>query len=102
MKIPNVVRECISEVEARGMESLGIYRMSGKVEEVTLVKESFNSGQDPKLDNFHDINAITGALKCFLRSLPTPLIHGNCYTNLMEAVKSRKNPTVYIGQLKLF
>lgn len=65
MKIPNVVRECISEVEARGkeytpplikrldlpfltislgMESLGIYRMSGKVEEISSVKESFNSG----------------------------------------------------------
>ena len=27
-----------------GLESLGIYRMSGKVEEITLVKESFNSG----------------------------------------------------------
>lgn len=65
MKIPNVVRECIAEVEARGMyrtklnplnctypihssslgiESLGIYRMSGKVEDISLVKESFNSG----------------------------------------------------------
>ena len=66
MKIPNVVRECITEVEARGKElfmltfklkdllvcvlissgteSLGVYRMSGKVEEISLVKESFNSG----------------------------------------------------------
>ena len=73
------------------MDSLGIYRMSGKVEEITLVKDSFNSGHDPKLNNFQDINAITGALKSFLRSLPTPLIHGECYTNLMEEVKSSKN-----------
>ena len=73
------------------MDSLGIYRMSGKVEEITLVKESFNSGHDPKLSNFQDINAVTGALKSFLRSLPTPLIHGVCYTNLMDEVKSSEN-----------
>lgn len=45
-------------------------------------------GQDPKLSTFQDINAITGALKSFLRSLPTPLIHGDCYTDLMDEVKS--------------
>lgn len=48
-------------------------------------------GQDPKLSNVQDINAVTGALKSFLRSLPTPLINGDCYTNLMEQVKSSKN-----------
>ena len=86
--------------------------MSGKVEEISLVKERFNSGmhktwkahrnssngklstctgQDPKLNDIQDINAITGALKSFLRSLPTPLIHGECYTDLMEEVRSSKN-----------
>lgn len=81
------------------MDSLGIYRMSGKVEEITLVKESFNSGHDPKLSNFQDINAVTGALKSFLRSLPTPLIHGDSYTNLMDEVKSSKNTnnTIQLG-----
>lgn len=90
--------------------------MSGKVEEISLVKESFNSGthtkshtvetvltccllpcagQTPMLSNFQDINAITGALKCFLRSLPTPLIHGECYNDLMEQVKSSKNIRIH-------
>ena len=47
------------------------------------------------LGNFQDINAITGALKSFLRTLPTPLIHGDCYNNLMEQVKSSKNIRIH-------
>ncbi|XP_065882787.1 N-chimaerin-like isoform X2 [Dysidea avara] len=88
MKIPNVIRECVSQVESRGMDSLGIYRMSGKQEEISTIKDSFNSGHDPKLNNVQDINAITGAMKSFLRLLPTPLINGESYTHLMEEARS--------------
>ena len=110
MKIPNVIRECVSQVESRGMDSLGIYRMSGKQEEISTIKDSFNSGMknntktlqhtftwctlfvghDPKLNNVQDINAITGAMKSFLRLLPTPLINGESYTHLMEEARSSK------------
>lgn len=44
MKIPNVIRECVCQVESRGMDSLGIYRMSGKQEEISTIKDSYNSG----------------------------------------------------------
>jgi len=44
MKIPNVIRECVSQVESRGMDSLGIYRMSGKQEEINSIKDNYNSG----------------------------------------------------------
>lgn len=55
-----------------------------------LINNTVCVGQDPKLGSVQDINAITGALKSFLRSLPTPLIHGGCYTDLLEQVKSSK------------
>jgi len=44
MKIPNVIRECVCQVEARGIESIGIYRVSGKQEEIVAIKDSYNSG----------------------------------------------------------
>ena len=45
MGIPNIVRKCIAEVERRGMDEVGIYRVSGVASEIKTLKEAFDTGK---------------------------------------------------------
>lgn len=41
---PFVVTKCVAEVEARGLTSEGIYRLSGFAEEIDAIKMAFDKG----------------------------------------------------------
>ena len=38
-----MVRKCIAEVEKRGIEEVGIYRVSGVASEIQALKEAFDT-----------------------------------------------------------
>ena len=42
--LPRVVRMCIEEVEARGLNSVGIYRLSGPASSIQRYRAAFNCG----------------------------------------------------------
>lgn len=42
--LPFVVTKCVAEVEARGLTSEGIYRLSGFAEEIEAIKMAFDKG----------------------------------------------------------
>lgn len=42
--LPFVVRKCVNEIEARGMDSEGIYRVSGFADEIEALKMAFDKG----------------------------------------------------------
>lgn len=92
--VPGIVKRCIAEVEARGMDVEGIYRKSGGNSQVTTVKEGFEREpssfdvSDPDLD----IHAITSGLKQYFRKLPTPLITYDVYDSLIELTKIAEGP----------
>ena len=44
--IPSIVRKCVAEVERRGMNEVGIYRVSGVASEIQELKASFDAGND--------------------------------------------------------
>lgn len=44
-KIPFVVKKCVEEVEARGLTTEGIYRLSGFADEVDAIKLAFDKGK---------------------------------------------------------
>lgn len=48
--VPHVVQRCVEEVERRGMEEVGIYRISGTSSEINTLKAAFNSSK-----NKHDV-----------------------------------------------
>ncbi|MCJ1309262.1 Rho-type gtpase-activating protein [Agyrium rufum] len=85
--IPNIITRCIREVEARGMNHEGIYRKSGGNSQIQQIKDGFEKSpttfdiSDPDLD----INAVTSALKQYLRKLPTPLITYHVYDLLLSS-----------------
>lgn len=92
-QIPFVVRQCVEEVEARGMLQEGIYRVSGFADEIEALKMTLDRNgerSDMSETTFSNINVIAGTLKLYLRLLPVPLINYDAYPVFIESTsKSR-------------
>lgn len=43
--LPFVVKKCVNEIESRGMDSEGIYRVSGFADEIEALKLAFDKGK---------------------------------------------------------
>lgn len=43
--IPHIVSLCTREVEARGLQSVGIYRLSGPASTIQKYKQAFNNSK---------------------------------------------------------
>lgn len=77
-KIPNLIRKCVEEINARGLETTGIYRICGNAAKKKALRAQFdNDSSNVNLnstENPVDVNIITGLLKDYLRELPQPLL----------------------------
>lgn len=74
--IPMVVVACVSEIEKRGLDEQGLYRMSGSVEECRRLRASADDNDTIMfLDQLRrcDVHAVCGLLKRFLEQLPEPI-----------------------------
>ncbi|XP_041475470.1 rho GTPase-activating protein 100F-like isoform X1 [Lytechinus variegatus] len=75
--IPILVQKCIHEIEVRGINVIGIYRVCGSAKKKKKLHDEFETASalvDLSYDNYPDINIITGVLKDYLRELPDPLM----------------------------
>jgi len=113
--IPLIVTRCLIEVEKRGLEVEGIYRISGGNSAIVAIENAFsNLGQDPddkqllKLNDLlecGDIHAVTSALKRYLRKLPDPVIPISHYdefiriAHLQQQQQSQQNKEARIDAL---
>ncbi|XP_066497249.1 rho GTPase-activating protein 15 [Hoplias malabaricus] len=90
--VPKFVRMCVEEVEKRGLEADGIYRVSGNLS--TIQKLRFIVDQEEELNlgdsQWEDIHVITGALKLFFRELPEPLFPFRFFDSFVEAIKIKE------------
>ncbi|OBA23157.1 RhoGAP-domain-containing protein [Metschnikowia bicuspidata var. bicuspidata NRRL YB-4993] len=84
-KVPLIITKCIEEVEKRGLDMEGIYRLSGGNTAISAIEHAFagistngvqEKKQMAKLNEVlsGDINAVTSAFKRYLRKLPDPLV----------------------------
>ncbi|XP_005929758.1 rho GTPase-activating protein 15 isoform X1 [Pundamilia nyererei] len=105
--VPRFVRLCTEAVERRGLETDGIYRVSGNLAVIQKLRFLVNHEravttdgrymfpaelvQEEKLNldesEWEDIHVITGALKLFFRELPEPLVPYGFFTDIVETVK---------------
>ncbi|KAL3087161.1 hypothetical protein niasHS_005400 [Heterodera schachtii] len=84
--VPPVVVQCVNEVERRGLNVEGIYRVSGSHERMDRLRQQFDMNQrqfDPDLKE-EDIHDVAGLLKLYLRLLPLQLIPFSIYTMLLN------------------
>ncbi|KAF7709914.1 rho GTPase-activating protein 15 [Silurus meridionalis] len=91
--VPKFVQLCVKEVEKRGLDVDGIYRVSGNL--ATVQKLRFLVDQEEELDlgdsQWEDVHVITGALKMFFRELPEPLFPFRFFEMFVEAIKNREH-----------
>ncbi|XP_039474177.1 active breakpoint cluster region-related protein isoform X2 [Oreochromis aureus] len=87
-KVPYIVRQCIEEVEKRGIDEVGIYRISGVATDIQALKSAFDTNTKDILVMLSDmdINAIAGTLKLYFRELPEPLLTDRLYPAFMEGI----------------
>ncbi|CAN9509623.1 unnamed protein product [Ophioblennius macclurei] len=89
--VPHVVRCCVEEVERRGMEEVGIYRISGTTSDISALKATFNSSLRDAVTQLRgsEVNAVSGVLKLFFRELPEPLVPTELFQSLTQAVEKQ-------------
>ncbi|XP_055682573.1 rac GTPase-activating protein 1 [Lutzomyia longipalpis] len=97
--VPPLIVYCVSEIEARGLTEVGIYRVSGSEKEVKALKEKFLRGKGvPQINNV-DVHVLCGTVKDFLRSLPEPLMPRAQWNDFCNAIQ---NPSPERAQRELF
>ncbi|KAF9417389.1 hypothetical protein HW555_005486 [Spodoptera exigua] len=88
--LPFVVKKCVNEIEDRGMDSEGIYRVSGFADEIEALKLAFDrDGEAADLSVYSNINVVAGTLKLYLRLLPVPLITYEVHPKLVQAIQMK-------------
>ncbi|XP_034810434.2 N-chimaerin isoform X2 [Pan paniscus] len=104
-KRPMVVDMCIREIESRGLNSEGLYRVSGfsdLIEDVKMAFDRDGEKADISVNMYEDINIITGALKLYFRDLPIPLITYDAYPKFIESANpSRPSSNAICSSLDL-
>nr|XP_023646797.1 SLIT-ROBO Rho GTPase-activating protein 3 isoform X2 [Paramormyrops kingsleyae] len=87
--IPLVVESCIRYINLYGLQQQGIFRVPGSQVEVNDIKNSFERGEDPLIDdqNDHDINSVAGVLKLYFRGLENPLFPKERFLDLISTIK---------------
>ncbi|XP_054837108.1 rho GTPase-activating protein SYDE2 [Eublepharis macularius] len=93
LMVPLLMKKCIVEIEKRGFQVVGLYRLCGSAAVKKELREAFE--KDSKAvalceTQYPDINVITGVLKDYLRELPSPLITKQLYDAVLDAMV--KNP----------
>ncbi|XP_075567440.1 rho GTPase-activating protein SYDE2 [Pelecanus crispus] len=93
LMVPLLMQKCILEIEKRGCQVVGLYRLCGSAAVKKELREAFE--RDSKAvtlceSQYPDINVITGVLKDYLRELPSPLITKQLYEAVLDAMV--KNP----------
>ncbi|KAK5106453.1 Rho GTPase-activating protein [Lithohypha guttulata] len=90
--VPAIVFQCIQAVDTFGLNTEGIYRISGSAPTVTQLKSEFDHDSslvkltEPASFN-NDIASVATLLKNFLRDLPDALMTNTAYHSFIQAAK---------------
>ncbi|CAB1455452.1 unnamed protein product [Pleuronectes platessa] len=92
LMVPLLINKCINEIEKRGCQVVGLYRLCGSAAVKKELREAFERDTytlELCENTYPDINVITGVLKDYLRELPYPLITKLLYEAVLEAIATR-------------
>uniref|UniRef100_A0A3Q1G6X1 Rho GTPase-activating protein 35 n=1 Tax=Acanthochromis polyacanthus TaxID=80966 RepID=A0A3Q1G6X1_9TELE len=86
--IPLFIEKCVRFIETTGLNTEGLYRVSGNKSEMESMQRQFE--QDHGLDLVEkdfSINTVAGGLKSFFSELPEPLVPCALQVDLLDAFK---------------
>ena len=101
-RIPNLIRKCVEEINKRGLETTGIYRICGNAAKKKVLRAQFENNSEgvdlSQTENPVDVNVITGLLKDYLRELPQPLLSQDVRELLCET-KAEAAPDNLVSEI---
>uniref|UniRef100_A0A674NUA5 Rho GTPase activating protein 4 n=1 Tax=Takifugu rubripes TaxID=31033 RepID=A0A674NUA5_TAKRU len=86
-QIPVVVESCIRFINLHGLHHEGIFRVPGSQRVINLLRDVFESGEDPLSDSECDLDSVAGVLKLYFRGLEPPLFPYDSYSQLLDCVQ---------------
>ena len=93
------LKDCLSELESRGLVEQGLYRVGGVVSKVKrLLNQALDPGPGEEMPDMSDpkqweSKTLASAIKQYFRDLSKPLMTYQLYGNFLEAVKKEDEST---------
>ncbi|PPQ79686.1 hypothetical protein CVT25_003260 [Psilocybe cyanescens] len=91
VEVPAIMAKCCEAIEKHGIQSQGIYRVSGMTSKVASLRQKLEKDLEavdldaPEWSG--DINNVASVLKMWLRELPDPLLTNSLHQGFIEAAK---------------
>ncbi|XP_055079383.1 rho GTPase-activating protein 27 isoform X2 [Periophthalmus magnuspinnatus] len=87
--VPRFVQKCVRFVERRGLDTDGIYRVSGNLAVIQKLRHKADHEEQLDLEDgdITEVHVVTGALKLFFRELPEPLFPFSSYDKFIAAIQ---------------
>lgn len=80
----------------------GLFRISGSKTEIEALRDLYNCGARPSTLLTYDVHTLTGTLKLYLRTLPTPLVPFSHYSAVLNLANSTDIPGAFASLLAEF
>ncbi|KAB0800109.1 hypothetical protein PPYR_07989 [Photinus pyralis] len=87
--VPNILTECVRHLEANGLQTVGIFRVSPSKKRVRQLREDFDCGKESTIGNDQCPHDVATLLKEFLRDLPDPLLCRDLYHAFVKTQRVR-------------
>ncbi|KAM6896834.1 SH3 domain-binding protein 1 [Xenentodon cancila] len=94
------IQECIQMLLKTGMREEGLFRLAAAASVVKRLKTCLNQGMVYHSEFSMDPHAVAGALKCYLRELPEPLMTFELYSDWFKAA-GEKDLTEKLEQFRV-
>nr|XP_020476018.1 SH3 domain-binding protein 1-like [Monopterus albus] len=88
-KIAAPIQECIDMLLRTGMNEEGLFRLAAAASVVKRLKTCLDQGTVDHSEFSMDPHAVAGALKCYLRELPEPLMTFELYNDWFKAAAEK-------------
>eukprot|EP01119_Soliformovum_irregulare_P005162 TRINITY_DN1663_c0_g1_i4.p1 TRINITY_DN1663_c0_g1~~TRINITY_DN1663_c0_g1_i4.p1 ORF type:complete len:1002 (+),score=347.34 TRINITY_DN1663_c0_g1_i4:638-3643(+) len=94
-EVPLLVNRCIEWIETNGIETEGLYRISGFKAQLEEIRASIEGGDPINFDSYNtkDVHVVTGILKNYLRSMSEPMIPFSAYNSFVDQLLVTDMPT---------
>ncbi|KAI8646362.1 Rho GTPase activation protein [Parasitella parasitica] len=100
-EVPAVVIKCAEAVEATGLKTVGLYRVSGTSTQIQRLKSALDRDcatvDLTTEENSTDVNNITSLLKLWFRELPDSLFPQSSYPHFMNAARIENDRMRVLG-----
>lgn len=97
--VPTFVTRCIREIEARGLRTVGLYRVCGERVRIDQLRAQLDHNADIASADLSDATQedLTSLLKEYLRCLPDPLLTRRLHASWIEAAAAISSHCLDVG-----